>query len=406
MEVRDEGVDHVEGAAGHEVELGGGVLADHDVTPAEGVGAVGPSLEAPRHDGGACDGRLGIEGALERAHGRGAHGDDAVAGGLGGVHGVNDVLAHVVALGVHHVLGRVVLLHQAEGVDAHLELDGGPAHAPLAELLDELGREVQAGRGRRGGVLLLHGVDGLVLLGVALVARDVGRQGDVAGGMDGGVERERLAGGVAALRLEAHEAPALGVLHEVDDLAGEHHRRAVRGVQAARAVLDDGAGLEALAGVHEALPDVAHGVDVLAALEQQGLGHAAGLGLLAHEARRHDARLVGNQQVTRLEVIHDVVEVAVLDRGAVGDRLGLAAYALAATSVQHEQPAGVSWLGRGLGDELFWQRVVEVVGAHVFSPFAALSAKQCSAPTAPAKSLGAFGFLYSHLHERDACHAA
>ena len=215
----------------------------------------------------------------------------------------------------------------------------------------------------------MHGVDGLVLLGVALVAGDVGRQGHVAGGVDRVVERARLAGGgVRALGLEAHEPAALGVLHEVGDLAREHHRRALRGVEAARAVLDDGTGLEALARVHEALPDVAHGIEVLAALEQQGLGHAARLGLVAHEARRHDARLVGHEKVARLEVVDDVREAAMFHRAAARDGRGPARNAGTAATVQHEQATRVARLRGGLGDELVGKRVVEVVGTHGAAP--------------------------------------
>ena len=214
-------------------------------------------------------------------------------------------------------------------------------------------------------MLLAHGVDGLVLLGVALVLGDVGRQGHVARRVDGRVERARLAGGrVCTLWLKAHETPALGVLHEVGDLAGEHHRRALGRVQATGAVLDDGTGLEALARVHEALPDVAHGVEVLAALEQQRLGHAARLGLAAHEARRHDARLVGHEQVARLEVVDDVGEATVLDRAAIRDGGRLPRHARPALAVQHEQAARVARLCRSLGNELVGKRIVEVVGSH------------------------------------------
>ena len=135
-------------------------------------------------------------------------------------------------------------------------------------------------------------------------------------------------------------------------------------MQAAGAVLDERAGLQALARIDEALPDVTHGVQVLATLEQQGLGDATRLCLAAHEARRHDARLVGHEQVSRLEVVRDVVEVAVLHRATVGDRLGLAGDARPAASVQHEQPAGVTGVCGGLGDELVGQGIVKVIGAH------------------------------------------
>ena len=123
-------------------------------------------------------------------------------------------------------------------------------------------------------------------------------------------------------------------------------------MQPARAVLDDGARLaEALAGVHEALPHVAQGVEVLSALEQERLGHAAGAALVAHKAGRHDARLVGNEKVAGIEVVNHVGEVAVLER--------------AVLTVEHEKAAGVAGLRGCLCNELVWERVVKVVGAHV-----------------------------------------
>ena len=45
---------------------------------------------------------------------------------------------------------RVLLVHDAERVQAHLELDGFPIDALLAQALDQLGREMKARRrGRR-----------------------------------------------------------------------------------------------------------------------------------------------------------------------------------------------------------------------------------------------------------------
>ena len=177
----------------------------------------------------------------------------------------------------------------------------------------------------------------------------------MTGLVDGLVEGARGAVGPVALRLEAHEAAALAALHEVHDGARQHDGGRLRGVQAAGAVLDDRAGLaQALSGVDETLPDATQGVDVLAALEQERLARAAGAVLLTHQASGHDAGLVGDEQVARLEVVEDVEEAAVLD-GAV-------------LAVQHEQAAGVAGLGRGLGDELVGQRVVKVFSAHVRGP--------------------------------------
>ena len=192
----------------------------------------------------------------------------------------------------------------------------------------------------------MHGVDRLVLLGIALVLGDVGRKRHVASLVDGSVER------TVSLWLEAHQTAATVVLEEVDNLAREHDLGGEWRVQAARTVLDDDAGLaEALAGVHEALPHMAHGIEVLSPLEQERLGHAAGSTLVAHEARRHDARLVGNEKVAGVEVVNHVGKVAVLER--------------AVLTVEHEKAAGVARLRGCLCNELIWERVVKVVGAHM-----------------------------------------
>ena len=255
-----------------------------------------------------------------------------MARGLGGMHGVHDLLGHVVALRVHHVLGGVVLRHEAEGVDAHLQLHGGPADARILDLLDELGREMQARCRRRGRVLLVHGVDRLVLLGVALVLRDVGRQGHVARLVDGLIQAEPLG------RREPHDAAAAVGLHEVENLAREDHRGRLGGVGPAGTILDHGARLQALARVHLAFPDVAQRIQVLAPLEEQRLGQAARLALVADQAGRHHAGLVGDEQVARLQIVEDVVEMAVVER--------------AVPAMQHEQAAGVARLRRLLSDQL------------------------------------------------------
>ncbi len=190
----------------------------------------------------------------------------------------------------------------------------------------------------------MHRVDGLVLLAVALVVRDVGRRGHVARLVDGLVQREALR------RREAHQAAAAVVLQVVDHLAGQHDGPAHRRVDAALAVLDHRTLLQALAGLDQALPHVAERVLVLAALEQQRLAHAARALLVTHEPRGHHAGLVRDHEVARLEVVHDVVEVPVLDAAVV--------------AVQHEQPAGVPRLRRLLRDELLGEVVVKVVCAH------------------------------------------
>lgn len=75
-------------------------------------------------------------------------------------------------------------------------------------------------------------------------------------------------------RLEANQAPSLGVIHEIQDLGSEHDRRALRGEQASGAILHHIAGFEAFAGVDQALPHATERIDVLTASQQQRLGNA------------------------------------------------------------------------------------------------------------------------------------
>ena len=137
-------------------------------------------------------------------------------------------------------------------------------------------------------------------------------------------------------------------------------------MEATGAILDDGAGLQALARIDEALPDAAEGIKVLATLEQEGLGDATRLGLAAHEASGHDARLVGDEEIARLEVVDDVIEVTVLDGTPVRDCLGSSGDSISPVAMQDEQTARVARLGGSLGDQLVRQRVVKVIGAHGF----------------------------------------
>ena len=59
--------------------------------------------------------RACLPGALERANRRGAHSYHPMAGRLRLMYGPHDLGGHVVALRVHHVLGRVVFGDKARG---------------------------------------------------------------------------------------------------------------------------------------------------------------------------------------------------------------------------------------------------------------------------------------------------
>lgn len=96
-------------------------------------------------------------------------------------------------------------------------------------------------------MLLLHGVDGLVLLGIALVIGNVGRQRHVTGSMNGLVERARIAGSIAAGRLKTHRAAAAAIGDIVDDLGRQHHGSPLGRMGATGTILNLGTGLQTLA---------------------------------------------------------------------------------------------------------------------------------------------------------------
>ena len=240
MEVRDEPVDYMEGAARQKIEARGVAIARCNGTFAA-----------------VC---LRIPGAFQAAGRRGSHGDDAPARRMRLVDGVDSGLRYGVELGVHLVLGRVVLVHDAEGVEAHFELDGFPTNPIRLQALDELGREVKARGGRRRRCLAAR-VHGLVQLFVTCVVFDVGRKGRVANGVKRLVERGERCGeardalafsgrglGVLAfarrrcVRLRARPVDDFGGKRDVSLLVGEvHHGAAAR--------------FQTLAGAHEHLPD-------------------------------------------------------------------------------------------------------------------------------------------------------
>ena len=138
---------------------------------------------------------------------------------LGGMYGVDYLGRHMIALGMHDMLSRVVLLHQTERIDTHFKLDSGKVRTLILDALHKLGSEVQTRRWRRSRMLLGHRVDGLVLLGITLVIGNIGRQRHMARSMNGLVKRARLARcGVGALRLKANQAATTAVNDVIGNL--------------------------------------------------------------------------------------------------------------------------------------------------------------------------------------------
>ena len=105
---------------------------------------------------------------------------------------------------------------------------------------------------------------------------------------------------------------------------------------------------------------MAQRVNILAALEQQRLDHAARARLATDQAGRHHARLVDDEHVARLDIVDDVAEDAVLNGAAMLQRRSC----LRALAINHQQAAGVARLGRRLSDELLGQVIVKIIGSH------------------------------------------
>ncbi len=74
-----------------------------------------------------------------------------------------------------------------------------------------------------------------------------------------------------------HQTAAAAIGDKVDDLGRQHHGRALGRMSAASAILNMSAGLQTLARLDQALPNVTQRVNILEALEQQRLDHAAQL---------------------------------------------------------------------------------------------------------------------------------
>ena len=126
------------------------------------------------------------------------------------------------------------------------------------------------------------------------------------------------------------------------------------------AILNLGTGLQALARLDQALPNMAQRVNILAALEQQRLDHATRARFATDQAGRHHARLVDDEHVARLDIVDDVAEDAVLNGAAMLQRRSR----LGALAIHHQQAAGVARLGGSLGDQFLGKVVVKIIGTH------------------------------------------
>ena len=127
------------------------------------------------------------------------------------------------------------------------------------------------------------------------------------------------------------------------------------------AILNLSTGLQTLPRLDQALPNMSQRVNILAALEQQRLDHATRAGLATNQAGRHHARLVDDEHVARLDIVDDVAEDAVLNGAAMLQRRSC----LGALAIHHQQAAGVTRLGRSLGNQFLRKVVVKINGTHL-----------------------------------------
>ena len=126
------------------------------------------------------------------------------------------------------------------------------------------------------------------------------------------------------------------------------------------AILNLSTRLQSLTRLDQTLPNMAQRIHVLAAFEQQGLDHTARAGLTTDQAGRHHARLVDDEYVTRLDVVDNVAEDAVLDGAAMLQRRS----GLGTLAVHHQQTTGIARLGGSLGNQFLGKVVIKIIGTH------------------------------------------
>ena len=253
---------------------------------------------------------------LEGAAAGGAHRDDPLAVCLSLVDQVRRLLRQIVVLGVHLVLGDLVLLNRTEGAKANVQRHRRDVDPLCADLVQQFVGEVQP-RGRCSGRTQLVGIDGLIALVVLELRGDVGRQRHVA---------DLLEHRVDAFPLVGKADQAVAALHRLQHLAG--HQPIAKGELDPRLCL--------FTGFDQRFPDV-----LLLLFQQQHLDVPAGVGFDAVQARRDNAGVVDHQQVAWIQIVDDVIKVMVAAR--------------AALAVHHQQPRVVPRLHRRLRDLLLGQ---------------------------------------------------
>ena len=227
------------------------------------------------------------------------------------------------------VLRDLVCLDGAECSESHMQRDIGKRNALVRNALQQLLCEVQSGR-RRGGGAGDAGIDRLIALAVGKLLADIGRKRHLAEALE-----------------QLEEDPLIVELHQaVAALLLGRDRRGERAV----AEREFSTGMQLSARLGKAFPDAAAFV-----LQKQQLHGSARRHAVAEQARGQHARIVHHKAVARLQVVHDIIKMPVLQ--------------LAGLPVEHHQAGAVAPLQRCLCDELLRQIIVKITGFQEIRPF-------------------------------------
>jgi hypothetical protein len=139
----------------------------------EDIGRARPSLQGP----------ILTRRAFEQPERRRADGYDPPAPRAHLVQGVRGFRADVADLGMHLVVVRIVRLHRQKRPRSYMQRHEVTFDAGGVQRSHQFRSEMQP-RCRRGNSTFFPGVDGLIILAVALIfralARNIGRQGNLA----------------------------------------------------------------------------------------------------------------------------------------------------------------------------------------------------------------------------------
>jgi hypothetical protein len=234
-------------------------------------------------------------------------------------------------------------VERLKGAQADMEGDKRLFGAGLAAAGQDFGGEVESG-GRRGDGTVLAGIDGLVAIAVGgrIGALDVGREGDVAEALEGGIEiRVAVKPDGALAELAPGNNLAFEALIEPDAFADRQFA----------AGMDERLPIAAVRGNAAQQKDFDRAAQVFAEL---GVvladGEGVDSGAVAEEARGKDAGIVDHQAIAGVQVLREVAENAI--------------FPSARLAVDDEHTGGGA-VGEGfLGNAFFGQVVIEISQLH------------------------------------------